>query len=201
MVFIMRFETLQKKEKRTISRILKVNHAGEYGAIRIYRAQAFVAKIFYPDFRDFLKEFLDHEIEHCKLFRQAMYPRDTRPCRSMFLWNWGGFLLGLITALLGRNAILICTAAVERTVHKHMVEQLHFLKGRDQDFFDLVKSIQVQEIEHLNYAEERLVPSGALAKVINKVVCVSTDIVIWLSTWGDVTRMRHELEVKNEVTS
>ena len=89
-------------EQLTIARILKVNHAGEYGAVRIYRAQALVARRIYPDVVAFLEETLAHEVRHCRLFREAMPERGARPCRAMPLWSNGGFVLGLMTSLLSR---------------------------------------------------------------------------------------------------
>jgi 3-demethoxyubiquinol 3-hydroxylase len=68
-------------DRRTTARILKVNHAGEYGAIRIYRAQVWMARRLYPDLVGFLQETLQHEIRHCSLFLNAMRERSARPCR------------------------------------------------------------------------------------------------------------------------
>src|SRR5512139_3215068 len=116
-------------DRRTTARILKVNHAGEYGAIRIYRAQAWLARRLYPDVVDFLEETLRHEVEHCSLFLNAMRERGARPCRVMSLWGNGGLVLGFLTALLGRQGIWICTAAVEAAVHRHLDDQLFYLRG------------------------------------------------------------------------
>src|SRR5215510_8349112 len=138
-------DAVKAAERRTIGRILKVNHAGEYGAIRIYRAQAWVARKLYPDVVDFLQETLQHEIQHCFLFLNAMRERSARPCRVMSLWGNGGLVLGFLTALLGRQGIWICTAAVEATVHKHLDDQLNFLRGRDEDLRSLILSIQEEE--------------------------------------------------------
>ena len=87
-------------ERLTIARILKVNHAGEFGAIRIYRAQIWIARRLYPDICAFLEETLGHEINHCSLFRHAMPQRGARPCRVMAFWGNGGWVLGFLTGLL-----------------------------------------------------------------------------------------------------
>jgi 3-demethoxyubiquinol 3-hydroxylase len=79
-------EVADARDRLAIARILKVNHAGEYGAIRIYRAQVLVARRFYPDVVAFLEETLAHEINHCAMFRNAMPTRDVRPCRATVLW-------------------------------------------------------------------------------------------------------------------
>src|SRR5580704_10699208 len=143
-------------EQLTIARILKVNHAGEYGAIRIYRAQIWVARRRYPDVVPFLKETLGHEIRHCTLFRSAMPQRNARPCRIMALWGNGGFVLGFLTALLGRRGIWICTAAVEAAVHRDMQDQLLFLCDRDAALYALIAAIQYEELMHLSHAEARI---------------------------------------------
>jgi 3-demethoxyubiquinol 3-hydroxylase len=180
-------------DRLTIARILKVNHAGEYGAIRIYRAQAWVARRIYPDLVAFLEETLRHEVLHCTMFREAMPERGARPCRVMSLWGNGGLLLGLLTSLLGRQGIWICTAAVESTVHRHLEDQLRFLRDRDEDLRALIVSIQREEVAHLRHAEQRIVTNALWAKVLQACVSGCTDMVIWLSTWGDSTKMSQQL--------
>jgi 3-demethoxyubiquinol 3-hydroxylase len=177
----------------TIARILKVNHAGEHGAIRIYRAQIWIARWRCPDVVPFLEVTLAHEVNHCALFRAAMTPRKTRPCRVMSLWGNGGYALGAITALMGRQGIWICTAAVEAAVHRHLEDQLFFLSGRDGELHDLIKSIQIEELSHLHHAEDNITNNGFPARLLDRIVSLSTDVVIWLSTWGDSTRMKREI--------
>lgn len=186
-------ERMDARDRLTIARILKVNHAGEYGAIRIYRAQIWVARWRAPDAVPFLEETLAHEIEHCALFLGAMPQRQARPCRIMALWGNGGYVLGFVTALTGRQGIWICTAAVESAVHRHLDDQLHFLRDRDPEMFDAIKAIQDEELGHLNHAEERIVLRGWWARFLRRAIWVTTDTVIWLSTWGDSTRMAREL--------
>ena len=64
----------------------------------------------------------------------------------MSLWSRGGWLLGFLTALMGRQAIWICTAAVEAAVHRHLDDQLHFLPSRDPELRDIILSIREEEI-------------------------------------------------------
>jgi ubiquinone biosynthesis monooxygenase Coq7 len=185
--------TITPREALTIARILKVNHAGEYGAIRIYQAQSFVARHLYPDLLPFLQRTLAHEISHCASFRGAMSTRGARPCRVMSLWANGGLVLGLFTALLGRQGIWICTAAVESAVHRHLDDQLHFLRSRDPELFSLIAAIQSEELEHLDHAERNIVGKSWWSGALHGVVWTTTDILIWLSTWGDSTKMARDL--------
>jgi ubiquinone biosynthesis monooxygenase Coq7 len=184
---------MDARERLTVARILKVNHAGEYGAIRIYRAQIWMARRTCPDVVDFLQETLAHEISHCSLFLAAMPERAARPCRIMALWGNGGLLLGFVTALLGRQGIWICTAAVEAAVHRHLEDQLLFLQNRDPNLHSIVRSIQGEELLHLNHAEQRIEVRSLWSRVLRSFISTATDGAIWLSTWGDSTRMARDL--------
>lgn len=188
---------MEPREKLTIARILKVNHAGEYGAIRIYRAQIWLARRRYPDIASRLAEFLDHEITHCRAFREAMPERDARPCRIMALWGNGGFVLGLLTALLGRRGIWICTAAVEAAVHRHLDDQLVYLRRRDPELHALIRRIQEEELQHLSLAEQQIDQSERYPRILGAMISGATDMAIWLSTWGDSSRMSNELAAAN----
>lgn len=191
---------LDAGDRRTISRILTVNHAGEYGAIRIYRAQLGLSRHLHPDLVPFLEETLTHEIEHCRRFLAVMPSHASRPCRAMWLWGLGGTALGCLTTLMGRNAVYACTKAVEQTVHHHLDAQILFLTDRDANLCALISDIQIEEQKHLDHAGAHLTPSP-LNAAIESVVNVATAAVIWLSTQGAVNRMDRDLrEARERVT-
>jgi ubiquinone biosynthesis monooxygenase Coq7 len=177
----------------TIRRILKVNHAGEFGAIRIYGAQIAVARRLFPEIVPALEEMREDEIEHCRLFYGAMPARRAKPCRVMAFWSLGGVVLGFLTALCGRNMIWICTEAVESTVHRHLEDQLAFLQTRDRDLHALIALIQEEELAHLRKAEDNQKGRGLGRALFLPVVGALTDLMIWLSTWGDSSWMRAEM--------
>jgi ubiquinone biosynthesis monooxygenase Coq7 len=189
---------LPSREALTIARIVKVNHAGEFGAIRIYSAQIIVARRLWPDVVPTLAEMLEHEKRHCAAFRGAMPGRNSRPCRIMQLWSWGGWLLGFLTALSGRRSIWTCTAAVEAAVHRHLDDQLHFLRTRDAELYGIIHEIQDEELSHLSHAEAQIVNPSAAQRSLRRFISVTTDVVIWLSTWGDSTRMARDLRLARE---
>lgn len=182
----------KEADGKAIARILKVNHAGEHGAIRIYRAQLAAARIRYPELQTFLKKTLDDEVSHCVIFREAMRPRRTRPCYSLWFWSWGGYVLGFVTAMMGRNAVMLCTEAVEDAVHHHMNEQIAFLNGRDDELRQMIENIRIEELEHLHYAQERVKHAGFTRRAFKMIYAV-TEILIWLSTQGGLTRMKRDI--------
>jgi 3-demethoxyubiquinol 3-hydroxylase len=190
---------ISPRDALTVARIVKVNHAGEYGAIRIYTAQIGVSSWRYPEAVPALADMLEHEKQHCAAFYGAMPARHARPCRVMRLWSYGGWLLGFITALFGRQAIWVCTAAVEAAVHRHLDDQLAFLAGRDSELHGIISAIREEELSHLHYAEAQIVTAAAPYRLLGGLISYTTDVLIWLSTWGDSTRLRADL--RNEMQS
>jgi 3-demethoxyubiquinol 3-hydroxylase len=190
---IERSQPVSARDALTIARIVKVNHAGEYGAIRIYGAQIGVSARRFPDVVPALTDMLRHEKQHCAAFFAAMPARRSRPCRVMPLWSWGGWLLGFFTALMGRQAIWVCTAAVEAAVHRHLDDQLAFLAGRDRELHGIIMSIREEELSHLHHAESQIASLGAGSRLLRRLISDLTEVLIWLSTWGDSTRMMGDL--------
>ncbi len=187
-------ETSADRNTLLIQRILRVNHAGEHGAVSIYSAQIARAQKANPELIPWLTETLEHEKTHRAMFLEAMPSRAAKPCRALQVWSIGGMILGSVTALFGRAGVMICTAAVERTVHKHLVEQIGFLVRHDPELADIIRSIQVEEDQHLQYAAQRLDPNSGLAKLVGPIVAVATELLILISTRGDSRKLKMDLE-------
>lgn len=181
-------------EGRIIRRILRVNHAGEHGAVSIYSAQIAWARRRAPDILDWLEETVGHERTHRELFRAAMPARAAKPCRLMSVWSVGGTTLGWLTARMGRAGVMACTAAVERTVHQHLVEQQAFLKRHDTELLGIVSTVKLDEDAHLAHAETNLKGGGWIARMIYPVVGAATEFLIFLSTRGDSLRLRSAMK-------
>lgn len=164
-----------------VERILRVDHAGEYGAINIYRAQLLIARIVYPGIAPILEEMLAHEQVHFETFNKILIARSIRRCYGIHLWALGGFILGFFTALAGRNAIWVCTHAIESTVVHHLNWQLEFLNKYDAQVYEAVVSIKADELSHQEYAQIQGVNAWYYQPIYN-VVRLATEIAIWLSS-------------------
>lgn len=175
------------------ARILRVNHGGEHGAIRIYRAQIAMARFRAPDLLPFLRGTLAHEQEHLVRFRALMPERAAKPCRLMWVWSVGGLALGGATGLLGRRAILVCTEAVERTVHRHLDEQLAWLGESDRAMSDTIRDIQQQELGHMAFAAGAMGEANTFTRSLRALIAIATESLIWLSTRGDSLRLAREI--------
>ena len=176
-----------------VARILRVNHGGEHGAIRIYRAQIAIARWRCPDLLPFLSETLAHEESHVVRFRELMPARGSKPCRLMLVWGAGGMMLGALTALIGRRGVLVCTEAVERTVHHHLDDQLRHVAQADPELANTIREIQRQELEHLNFAVAHRGPQSLASRMLDAGICALTEALIWASTRGDSLRLAREL--------
>ncbi len=177
------------EDSRIIRRILRVNHSGEHGAVAIYSSQVNRARIHYPDILPWLEETLEHELRHREAFLTVMPSRGAKPCRAMFVWRSGGAVLGVITGMFGKSAVMVCTAAVERTVHRHLVEQIEYLDRADQELAVLVKDILREEDAHLEMAERHHDSSRFLARVLSAIIACATEVLIFLSTRGDSLKL------------
>lgn len=173
------------------ARILRVNHGGEHGAVHIYSAQIAAARLRAPDLLPFLREAREHERTHRRRFRALMPAREAKPCRLMWIWAVGGALLGLITGLLGREAILACTEAVEETVHRHLDDQIRWATGRDEGLRQVIEDIRVEELAHIQHAVDNR--TGAGFAWLERIISSATESLIWLSTRGDSTRLARQL--------
>lgn len=160
-------------------RILKVVHAGEHGAVNIYRGQRIGAFLGPKILRDELAAFQRHEERHREVFRLALSGRGLRRCKSYMLCGLGGLGLGLFTGLLGRKAIAVTTVAVERVVLRHLEEYDRALQGRDSSARDAVRQIAQDERDHHDrFAREPR--NGLLMSALDGVVAFGTEAVIWI---------------------
>ncbi|WP_339745807.1 demethoxyubiquinone hydroxylase family protein [uncultured Maricaulis sp.] len=178
--------------ERTRGRILRVNAAGEAGAIAIYSAQLLAAALMRSQTRTFLRAARVHEVDHHKRFLLAMNERGLSPCPGTVLWVSGGWLLGLVSLLGGERGIMACTAAIETTVHGHLHEQIRFLQERDPKLAAVIESVRVEEEEHLEHGLEGYDPTCRVARIFTGVVSSVTEALIWIATFGDSSRLRAE---------
>lgn len=179
--------TLNKKseiQRRLLlaGRILKVNHAGEQGAVNIYRGQRLMCCWRAPGLLTELQEFQSHEEIHRAIFEKELNARGLPRCRSYHLCALGGLILGLVTGLLGRTAVAATTFAVERVVLRHLEHQIATLQDIDDDAVRAISAIISDEQSHHDRALDATADglTKVWIRVLLPIVSVSTETVIWL---------------------
>lgn len=171
--------TLPSTDTDLGARILKVNHAGENGAVHIYAAQILVARLTAPALVPELQQFRAHEQGHRAIFEAELRRRGRPRCRSFMLCALGGYVLGLVTGLFGRSAIAATTVAVERVVLRHLQAQIVQLKARDAAAVVAIEAIVADEQRRHDELAVH-VSDGFWVRLLEPVVAASTEAVIWL---------------------
>jgi ubiquinone biosynthesis monooxygenase Coq7 len=133
---------------------LRVDHAGELGAVWIYRGQraVFDAARGKADIAGQLQEMEGHEAVHLKAFDAILNARQLRPTLMTPLWRLAGFALGAGTALLGEKAAHACTEAVETVIEGHYADQIKDLHAREPDLADQLATFRTDELAHRDHA-------------------------------------------------
>ena len=160
-------------------RILKVNHAGEHGAVNIYRGQRLACFWWDDELKRELEEFRSHEERHRDVFAAELARRGVRRCRSYRLCGLGGLLLGLGTGVCGRASIAAVTVAVERVVLRHLESQLRELDGVDPAAHAAIASILEDERTHHDRAAQEPRQGIFWPRLLKPVVSAATEFVIW----------------------
>ncbi len=133
----------------TAKKILKVNHAGEFGAVNIYRAQIFVSRLLHRPYVPLLESFMADEQRHMAGFWGEIQRRNGVRCKSYWLCGLGGWFMGFVSALCGKAGVMACTWAVESVVVSHLHNQLAYLHGKnDHEAHHTVHSILQDEENH-----------------------------------------------------
>lgn len=166
-----------------LSRILRVDHAGEVGANRIYQGQ--MAVLGNTPVAPVIQEMWEQEKKHVAKFNELLPQYRVRPTALLPLWNVAGFALGAGTALLGKEAAMACTIAVEETIGGHYDSQLRELLKEDPEKYrelcEVITEFRDEELEHMDTGYEHegeRAPAYQLLKTIIQTGCKGA---IWIS--------------------
>ncbi len=134
----------------SVARMLRVDHAGEYGAARIYAGQLAVLRR--SDKAPVLREMQDQERQHLDRFADLIIRRRVRPTAMLPLWRLAGFALGAATAALGERAAMACTVAVEEAIDAHYAAQIAALDDSEDELRDTLGRFRDEELQHRDIA-------------------------------------------------
>lgn len=161
--------------------MLRVNQAGEFGAIRIYAGQQVV--LGGSSIKHELSHMQEQEAAHKKLFDDLLVNHRVRPTVLSPLWHVGGYALGLFSALLGKKGAMACTVAVEEVIDDHYEKQLERLPNipKYKHLRDTIAKCQAEEQEHRNIGLDYRAEELRGYKVFTKVIKGISKTAIWLS--------------------
>ncbi len=165
-----------------ITQMIRVDQAGEYGAIRIYKGQLDALRKHPTSF--LIKEMKAQEQEHLNSFNQLLTERNIKPTIFTPLWHVGGYVLGALTAKLGAKAAMACTVAVEEVIDQHYAGQIEELEQNDlePELVNILKRFQADEIAHKDQSLEAGAADAPGFAVLRTSIKAITRAAIWLST-------------------
>ena len=165
--------------------MIRVDHAGEYGAVRIYDGQLAVAQLSFwgrGRARDDIRHMAEQERRHLATFDQLVRARQVRPTVLHPLWHVAGFALGAATAFLGERAAMACTVAVEEVIDEHYRSQTEQLGDSDPALSTTIAEFRADELQHRQTAIEHGATDALGYELISAVVKTGSRLAIWLST-------------------
>ena len=169
-----------KTDPSILEEIIRVDHAGEYGATRIYDGQIAVfgknSKI-----GKTIQHMADQEQEHIQKFEKLIVKNRVRPTALMPVWNVAGYALGVSTALLGEKAAMACTVAVETVIGNHYGEQLSLLEDDQKELKKTIKRFKADELEHHDIGIAHDAEKTPGYKVLSKVIELGCKTAIEIS--------------------
>ena len=174
---------MEKTNKKTLEEIIRVDHAGERGAIKIYEGQLLALKTLKQDesLKNKIEEMKGHEKEHLEYFEKEIHKRKIKPTYMLPLWDLMGVALGFGTVLLGKKAAMLCTASVEEVIEGHYQNQIKKLGNDEKELKAQIEKFRSDEIHHKNIAYESGATNKGLYSIMDKVIRTSSKIAITIS--------------------
>jgi len=163
-----------------VARMIRVDHAGEYGAARIYEGQ--LAVLGRSASAPVIRRMAEQEKRHLAAFDSLVVDRRVRPTLLSPLWHAAGFALGAATALLGERAAMACTVAVEEVIDEHYRDQVDRLGETEPELRNAITEFRAQEIEHRDTGLAHGAESAPAYSALTAAIKAGSRLAIWLST-------------------
>ena len=173
-------ESKSTTDKTILDEIIRVDHAGEYGATRIYDGQI---AVFGKDSKigKTIQHMADQEQEHIDKFNELLIEKRVRPTALLPVWNIAGFALGAGTALMGEKAAMACTVAVEKVIGEHYREQQDLLEDDEKELKKTIAKFEKDELEHHDIGLEHDAENAPGYKIMTKVIEIGCKTAIAIS--------------------
>jgi len=174
---------MEKTNQKTLEEIIRVDHAGERGAIKIYEGQLLALKTIKNDeiLKKTIEEMKEQEKEHFQYFEMEIQKRKIKPTSFLPLWDLMGVTLGFGTALLGKKAAMLCTASVEEVIENHYENQLKKIGNDEKKLKEKIKEFKKDELDHKNTAYELGASNKGFYSIMDKVIKTGSRFAIALS--------------------
>ena len=174
---------MKKTNKKILEGIIRVDHAGERGAMKIYEGQLLALSTFLKDedLKKTIEKMKNQEKEHLDFFNKEIKKRKIKPTKLLPLWDLMGVGLGFGSAMLGKKAAMLCTASVEEVIDNHYQKQINQLNSDEKDLKEKIKKFRDDELHHKDIAYESGASKDGLYLILDKIIKTGSKIAINIS--------------------
>ena len=174
---------MKKTNKKKLEEFIRVDHAGERGAIKIYEGQllALNTLIKNDDLKKMIIDMKKHEEEHSNFFENEIKKRNIEPTKLLPLWDLLGLGLGFGSTILGKKAAMLCTASVEEVIDEHYQSQIDQIQPDEKELKEKIIKFREDELHHKDIAYEKGASKDGIYSLFDKIVKTGSKIAIRVS--------------------
>ena len=174
---------MKSTDKKILEEIIRVDHAGERGAIKIYEGQLLALNTFRQneELKKTVEDMKKQEKEHFEFFDKEIQKRKIKPTVFLPLWDLMGVVLGFSTTMIDKKAAMLCTASVEEVIDDHYKNQLDKLGDDEKELKKNIAKFRQEEIDHKNEAYEKGATKEGFYSILDKVIRTSSKAAIKIS--------------------
>jgi len=174
---------MEKTNKKILEEIIRVDHAGERGAIKIYEGQLLALKTIKKnnDLLGKIENMKEQEKIHLQYFENEIQKRNIKPTYFLPLWDLAGVALGFGTVMIGKKAAMLCTASVEEVIDKHYASQIDNLGNDENGLKEKIIQFRSDELDHKNMAYEEGATKEGPYSFLDKLIKTGSKLAIEIS--------------------
>jgi ubiquinone biosynthesis monooxygenase Coq7 len=174
---------MQKTNKQKLEEFIRVDHAGERGAIKIYEGQLLALNTIIKDetLKKKIEDMKKHEDEHCSFFEDEIKKRNISPTKFLPLWDLLGLGLGFGSTILGKKAAMLCTASVEEVIDEHYQNQIDQIESDEKELKKKIIKFREDELHHKDIAYEQGATKEGIYSLFDKIIKTGSRIAINIS--------------------
>jgi len=174
---------MKKTNKNKIEEFIRVDHAGERGAIKIYEGQLLALNTFVKDenLKKTIEKMKNHEKEHLDFFNKEIKKRKIKPTKLLPIWDLLAIGLGFSSAMMGKKATMLCTASVEEVIDKHYQNQLDQLHSDEKILKKKIKKFRDDELHHKDIAYKQGASKKGFYSIFDKIIKMGSKVAINIS--------------------
>ena len=174
---------MKKTNKKKIEEFIRVDHAGERGAIKIYEGQLLALNTVFKDekLKKTIEEMKFNEKEHLDYFEKELKKRNIKPTKFLPIWDLLGVGLGFGTALLGKRAAMLCTASVEEVIDEHYQKQINQIEDDEKQLKKKIIKFKEDELHHKDIAYDEGASKEGIYSILDKIIKTGSKIAINIS--------------------